>query len=92
MPNGNATVILRPSIDASGNLVLSSKGSRFGDAGFYRITRIDRDRPRVWRVSTLREEFRVYVGGDGALRPLDRFPRLPVLHLHYRIARRTTSE
>ncbi|HEX6162759.1 MAG TPA: hypothetical protein VFZ31_05310 [Vicinamibacterales bacterium] len=90
MPNGNATVILRPSIDPSGRLVLSSNGSRFGDAGFYRIDRVDQDRLRVWRVSTLREEFRVYVDEDGVLR-CDHsigFLGLPVLHLHYRIEQR----
>jgi hypothetical protein len=90
MPNGNATVILRPSVDADGHLLLSSKGSRFGDAGFYRVARIDQDRLRVWRVSTLKEEFRVYVDGEGVLR-CDHsvgFLGLPILHLHYRIEER----
>jgi hypothetical protein len=90
MPNGNATVILRPSIDAKGNLVLSSKGSRFGDAGFYRVNRIDDDRLRVWRVSTLHEKFKVYVDDEVVLR-CDHsvgFMGLPILHLHYRIEQR----
>ena len=94
MPNGNATVILRPSIDSSGHLVLSSKGSRFGDAGFYRVNRVDQDHLRVWRVSTLREEFKVYVDDEDVLR-CDHsigFMGMPILHLHYRIERRRDAE
>lgn len=90
MPNGNATVVLRPSVDSNGNLTLSSKGKRFGDAGFYRIDRIDDARLRVWRVSTLHESFLVYVDDEGILR-CDHsigFLGLPILHLHYRIERR----
>lgn len=87
MPNGNATVILRPSIDGDGHLRLSSQGRRFGDAGFYRVHRIGDDRLRVWRVSTLHEEFRVYLDDGGVLRcdHAVRFLGMPVLHLHYRI-------
>jgi hypothetical protein len=86
MPSGNATVLLRPSLDREGNLLLSSKGARFGDAGFYRIRKTAGDRLLVWRVSTLQEHFRVYLDTD-ALRCDHRvsFLGLPVLHLHYRI-------
>src|SRR5262245_48566843 len=57
MPNGNATVILRPSLDEKGHLRLTSKGAAFGDAGFYRVRKIGDDRFLVWRVRTLQEEF-----------------------------------
>lgn len=88
MPSGNATVILRPSLDSEGNLLLSSKGSRVGDAGFYRIRKLAGDRWLVWRVSTLQEHFRVYVE-DETVRCDHRvsFLGLPVLHLHYRVER-----
>lgn len=88
MPSGNATVILRPSLDSEGNLLLSSKGSRVGDAGFYRIRKLAGDRWLVWRVSTLHEHFRVYIEGE-TVRCDHRvsFLGLPVLHLHYRIER-----
>jgi len=89
MPKGNATVILRPSIDKDGNLRLSTKGTRFGDAGFYRVHRLDDDRLRVWRVKTLHEEFFVYVDSSGVLQ-CDHslgFLGMPVLQLHYRIER-----
>ena len=89
MPNGNATVILRPSVDKDGNLRLSSKGSRFGDAGFYRVQKLDEDRLRVWRVKTLHEDFFVYLDSNQVLR-CDHslsFFGMRVLQLHYRIER-----
>lgn len=90
MPNGNATVILRPAVDEHGNLRLSSKGKRFGDAGFYRMQRVDVDHVRVWRITTLHEDFRVYVDSENVLRcdHSVRFLGLPILHLHYRIERK----
>lgn len=90
MPNGNATVILRPELRPDGSLVLDSSGRRFGDAGFYRIQARGADRVRVWRISTLREKFHVYVDDRGVLRcdHSVRFLGLPVLRLHYKIFRR----
>lgn len=87
MPDGNATVILRPVLDASGNLELDSRGERFGDAGFYRVQRARPGKLRVWRVRSLVEHFRVYVDEDEVLRcdHRVRFLGLPVLALHYRI-------
>jgi hypothetical protein len=35
LPNGNATVILKPSVGKNGELVLNSSGKKFGDNGFY---------------------------------------------------------
>ena len=68
MPNGNATVVLRPKLAPSGALELDSGGGRFGGAGFYRVQARDADRVRVWRIATLKEQFRVYVDAKGALR------------------------
>lgn len=89
MPRGNATVILKPSVDDDGNLLLSSRGSGFGDVGFYRIADLGDDRLRVWRVSRLHEEFHVYVDDANVLRcdHSIRFLGIRVLHLHYRIER-----
>ena len=39
MPHGNATVILRPSLDRNGEFELSSAGQAFGDVGFYHQVR-----------------------------------------------------
>ncbi len=35
LPNGNATVLMSPSVGESGELILESLGQSFGDAGFY---------------------------------------------------------
>lgn len=94
MPQGNATVILRPSVDERGHLRLSSRGRAFGDAGFYRLMQLRGDRIRVWRVSTLHEDFEVYVDPAGVLRcdHVVRFLGMRVLHLHYRIERTREAE
>ncbi|HET8647231.1 MAG TPA: hypothetical protein VFO85_17170 [Vicinamibacteria bacterium] len=86
MPDGNATVLLRPRNDPSGGLVLESKGSGFGDAGFYRVQRSGSGL-RVWYIRTLHESFRLYVDAEEAVRCEHdvRFLGLPVLTLHYRI-------
>lgn len=35
LPNGNATVLMTPSVGKNGELILDSSGKKFGDAGFY---------------------------------------------------------
>lgn len=35
LPNGNATVLMIPSVGENGELILDSSGEKFGDAGFY---------------------------------------------------------
>jgi hypothetical protein len=89
MPNGNATVMLRPAIGEGGALLLDSSGRAFGSAGFYRVQARDGARVRIWRVRTLRELFRVYVDDQGALRcdHSIRFLGLPILRLHYKLTR-----
>jgi hypothetical protein len=89
MPEGNATVILRPHV-IDGALELDSGGGRFGGAGFYRVQARDDRRVRVWRVRTLKEHFRVYVDAQGVLRcdHAVRFLGLPVLRLHYKMFRK----
>ena len=88
MPNGNATVVLRPRVE-DGALILDSGGKKFGGAGFYRVQGRDADRVRVWRVATLKEKFRVYVDTRGSLRcdHSIHFLGLPVLRLHYKMFR-----
>ncbi len=39
LPNGNATVILIPSVGKNGELILDSSGQRIGDSGFYFLLR-----------------------------------------------------
>ena len=35
LPNGNATVLMTPSVGQNGELILESSGKKYGDAGFY---------------------------------------------------------
>lgn len=92
MPNGNATVILRPGALSDGAFTLSSEGRGFGDAGFYRVQEITPGHLRVWRVRSLKERFKVYVDEKGTLRCDHHihFLGFPVLLLHYRIERMRT--
>jgi len=87
MPNGNATVLLRPGLDAAGRFELSSRGTALGDAGFYRLEELPGGRVLVWRVSSLHEHFCVYTDDSDTLRCDHslRFLGFPVLNLHYRI-------
>lgn len=39
LPNGNATVLLTPSVGKNGELILDSSGKRIGDSGFYFLLR-----------------------------------------------------
>lgn len=93
MPNGNATVVLRPEATADGALILDSSGQRFGDAGFYRMQAAGEGALRVWQIRTLKELFRVFVDESGTLRcdHTVRFLGLPVLSLHYKIFRRAPA-
>ena len=91
MPNGNATVILRPEVGEGGALILDSDGAGFGNVGFYRMQRFGRgDALTVWKIRSLKERFRVYLDSERVLRcdHAIRFLGLPVLHLHYRIQRK----
>ncbi len=86
MPNGNATVLLRPENDDSSGLRLASIGRGFGDVGFYRVQRFGRAL-RVWCIRSLHETFRLYVDDEDSVRCEHdvRFAGFRVLTLHYRI-------
>ena len=86
MPNGNATVLLRPANDERDGFRLESIGQSWGDAGFYRVQR-SRASLRVWRITTLHETFRLWVDDDGDARCEHdvRFLGIRVLTLHYRV-------
>ncbi len=89
MPNGNATVILRPEHDEKDGLVLASSGRDFGDAGFYRVQQF-RSGLRVWRIGSLHENFHLWVDTEDLVRCEHeiRFLGFRVLTLHYRIDRK----
>jgi hypothetical protein len=89
MPDGNATVVLRPKVGDDGAFLLDSDGDEFGDVGFYRVQQHKGAAMRIWRVASLRESFRVYVDDEGVVHcdHQVRFLGFNVLRLHYRIAR-----
>lgn len=93
LPRGNATVVLAPGIDAAGRFTLTSSGRGFGDAGFYRVLELDRDRLKVRRLATLREYFTVYRDESSELRCDHRvsFLGMTMLRLHYRMRPRDAA-
>jgi hypothetical protein len=87
MPNGNATVLLRPDNDGASGLRLESVGHAFGDVGFYRVQR-EGDALRVWRIASLHERFLLAVDAEDTVRCEHdvTFLGLRVLTLHYRVS------
>jgi hypothetical protein len=85
MPDGNATVVLRPVNDGTG-FRLTSVGTGFGDAGFYRVRRSG-DGIRIWRVAHLHDTFHVYIDQEGCVHGDHeiRFLGVRVITLHYRM-------
>ena len=93
LPNGSATVIMRPESDADGSLMLRSTGMRFGDPGFYFF--VEKEPGHGWAryVRTLKEDIRVYVDPQGIVRADHelRIWGLRFLRLHYRMQERGRS-
>jgi hypothetical protein len=83
LPNGNASVFLRPVARADGSLELISPAARFGGPGFYFV--VDAGDGSVWaRTVPLTESIHVY--GEGAELHTDHVLRLwgrVFLELHY---------
>ena len=87
LPKGNATVILKPSLNEQNRFVLVSDGKKFGEHGFYRIVAQGRDRYKVLQLKSLKEKFMVYTDEEGVLRcdHSVHFMGLLMLKLHYRM-------
>jgi len=93
LPNGNASVFLRPEAGADGSLTLWSSGRRFGDPGFYFTVRAAPGAAWARYLPTMRESIRVYPDRDGAVRTdhVLTIWRQPYLRLHYRLTPRPPS-
>lgn len=93
LPNGNANVVMRPTVHPDGSLSLVSAGERFGSPGFYfTVTAGD---GVVWAryVQSLRERIHVYASGQDDVRA-DHVLSLwgaTFLRLHYRLRRSTSA-
>ncbi len=61
LPNGNATVILQPRVGKSGALILESKGSKFGEGGFYFLLQDSKGRKWAKYVKTFTDKLVVSV-------------------------------
>lgn len=86
LPNGHATVVMRPSV-ADGALLLRSSGRRFGDAGFYFFVKEGKDTGWARYVASFKEDIHVYVDEEGITRA-DHTLRIwgrRFLRLHYRM-------
>jgi hypothetical protein len=88
LPQGSATVILRPVNGPHGSFKLVSEGRRSGGPGYYRIHKHKDGSLRVKHIP-IRETIHVYVE-DGVLRTDHHFKfwRLSFLTLHYKITRK----
>ena len=67
LPNGSASIFLRPEARGDGSLVLISAGRRFGDAGFYFVVQESDDRVHVRHVAAMTESIHVYADDHGDL-------------------------
>jgi hypothetical protein len=72
LPNGNATVIMKPLNNANGSLTLLSSGHGIGEPGFYFVVRKDGDdstrQAHIRYLRAMRESIHIYVDAAGALR------------------------
>lgn len=97
LPNGNATVIMKPQNNTDGSLTLVSSGRGIGEPGFYFVVRMDGSdttrQARVRYLRAMRESIHVYVDTAGALRAdhdLRLWGRTFVkIHYHMRATSRT---
>ena len=87
LPNGNATVIMKPEIKSDGSLILISAGNGIGYPGFYFILRKSDDAYYIRYVKTMRESIHVYEDENGCLRTdhILTIWKRNFLKLHYKI-------
>jgi hypothetical protein len=67
LPNGNATVLLSPSVGKNGELILESSGARFGDAGFYFLLKDSKGKYWSQFIRSFRDRLIVSSGHDHIL-------------------------
>ncbi|MEM7153208.1 MAG: hypothetical protein AAF799_10205 [Myxococcota bacterium] len=93
LPNGNATIFLRPQVTEDGGLTLLSDGRRFGDPGFYFT--VVAGPGQVWAryVRTMKETLSLSATDEG-IRATHRFRvfGLPFVELRYTITPKRAAE
>lgn len=65
LPNGNATVLMNPSVGKNGELILDSSGEKFGDAGFYFLLKDSRGEYWSQFISSFRDK--LIIGSENDL-------------------------
>jgi len=91
LPNGNASVFLKPTVLQDGALLLRSEGRRFGDPGFYFAVQAGESAMWVRYVRSFRESIRVFVEAQSELRTDHAFViwNQTFMRLHYHLRRVT---
>lgn len=88
LPNGNATVIMNPSVGTNGELILDSSGNTFGDAGFYFLLKDARQNYHAQFIRSFRD--RLIIGSQNGLISAEQILTLwnrKVLQFNYEIKR-----
>lgn len=67
LPNGNATVLLTPSVAQNGELILESSGKKFGDAGFYFLLKDSKGEYWAQYIRSFRDRLTLRLADDGSL-------------------------
>jgi hypothetical protein len=92
LPNGNAIVIMKPTIHEDGSFSVTSSGRQFGDAGFYFTVHRPEGRVYARYVRALRESIHVYeIEDDIRADHVLTLWGFPFLKLHYRLKVKTGS-
>jgi len=90
LPNGNATVIMKPEENSDDSISLISSGDQFGDPGFYFLVANPGGTAVARYVRGMRESIRVYAAESSSVRA-DHILKLfgiTFLRLHYRMRKR----
>jgi len=93
LPNGNATVLMIPSVGENGELILDSSGEKFGDAGFYFLLKDSKGEYWSQFISTFRD--RLVIGSENDIISAEQtltLWRLKVLTFKYKIQQKINPQ
>lgn len=93
LPNGSATVILKPVNCEGGALKIISSGKSIGNPGFYFIVYDKNNSVWVKHVKNMKETLHVYKDSNGVMRTDHNFRLFgfEFLHLHYKITKKNKT-
>lgn len=94
LPNGSATVILKPVNCEGGALKIISSGKKIGSPGFYFIVYDKENHAWVKHVKNMKEILHVYKDSQGIMRTDHNFRLFGFgfLHLHYKITAKVSRQ